>query len=367
MLPARSLVKNEDGKVELRFADGQKQFADAFADDMRLRLGLKSRSVWSLRLAAANQRYNLINVHGQPNGEGLQGVVAVVPYYGDHRFIPWFLAYYRKIGICYFVFLDLSKTSDLAAYVADAADVAVWQIRNKLRVSDALHALNYLRHRYARDGWCLSVEPYDLFVFPKSETRHLQDLVDFMTYERQDHLFAMIVDAYGEKPARQINVGETFSPLEHLPFFDRVGYETTLSEKKKTAIIQGGVQRRLLFADQPMNAPLLNCAPLVKMKRDYYYTSATRQMVPGHLNQAHSEWHTSISACILRFAMLSSSECLHIARLIEAAGLNSDRVPPLYAGSEALAMTALKVEGSGHFNTSQDLVECGLLNVGQWF
>jgi hypothetical protein len=30
-------------------------------------------------------------------------------------------------------------------------------------------------------------------------------------------------------------------------------------------------------------------------------------------------------------------------------------------------MTALKVEGSGQFNTSQDLVECGLLNVGQWF
>jgi hypothetical protein len=367
MLPARNFVKTEDGKIEVRFVDAQKQFTDSFADDMRLRLGLKSRSVWSLKLAAANQRHNLILVHGQPNGQDVQGVVAVVPYYGDHRFLPWFLAYYRKIGVAQFVFLDLSKTSDLAAYLADAADVAIWQIRNKLRVSDALHALNYLRHRYARDGWCLSVEPYDLFVFPRSETRHLQDLVDFMTYERQDHLFAMIVDAYGEKPARQIAVGETFSPLEHLPFFDRVGYETTLSEKKKTAIIQGGVQRRLLFADQPMNAPLLNCAPLVKMKRDYYYTSATRQMVPGHLNQAHSEWHTSISACILRFAMLSSSECLHIARLIEAAGLSSDRVPPLYAGSEALATTALKVEGSGHFNTSEDLVECGLLNVGQWF
>lgn len=367
MLPARSFVKSEDGKVEVQFSDGQKQFSDGFADEVRLRLGFKSRATWALRLAAANQRLNLIAVHGQPNGQHLHGIIAVVPYYGDHRFLPWFLAYYRKIGVSYFVFLDLSKSSDLAAYVADATDVAVWQIRNRLRVSDALHALNYLRHRYARDGWCLSVEPYDLFVFPKSETRHLQDLVDFMEYERQDHLFAIIVDAYGEQPARNMDVAETFSPLDYLPFFDRVGYDTTLSKEKRTANIQGGVQRRLLFADQPLNAPFLNCAPLVKMRTNYYYTNSTRRMTPAHLNLAHSEWHTSISACILRFAMLSSSECLHTARLIETAGLNPDRAAPLYSGSEALAMAALKIEGSGCFETSQDLVECGLLNVGQWF
>jgi hypothetical protein len=367
MLPARSFVKLENGKVEVQFRDGQRQIADAVAKEIRSRLGFKSRFTWPANLAAENQRYNLVAVHGRPNGRDVQGVVAVVPYYGDHRFLPWFLSYYRKLGVSYFVFLDLSKSCDLTAHVEDASDVAVWQIRDRLRVSDALHALNHLRHRYARDGWCLSVEPYDLLVFPKSETRHLHDLVDFMKYERQDHLYAIIVDAYGEQPARQMKIAGAFSPLDHLPFFDRVGYDTTLSKETSTANIQGGVQRRLLFADRPLNAPLLNCTPLVRLRSDCYYTHTTRKLTTARLNLAHAEWHTSISACVLRFAMLASSECLHIAKLIETASLYPDRAAPIYAGIETLSASALKTEGSGCFRTSQDLIECGLLNVGQWF
>jgi len=367
LLPVRSFVKLENGKVEARFRDGGGSGVPALAAGIMPRLLFNARFTWPMQLAARRQRRKLELVLGPSAGDPSRRIVAVVPYYGDHRFLGWFLDFYRNLGVSLFVFLDLSKRHDLATHAGSAADIAIWRLRDNLRMVDALHALNHLRHRYARNRWCLSVEPYDLLVFPKSETRHLGDLTDFMKNEGQNHLYAIVVDAYGEQPANQIAFNGTRAPLEHLPWFDRVGYETISSVERSFDNVRGGVQRRRLFADRPHHAPYLNCIPLVMLKPDYFYICANRQMIPSHLNRAHGEIHSSISACILRFAMLTDSESLHIAKQLEAARHQAGQAAPLYAGSEALAKVALKTEGSFRFRSSQDLVDCGLLNVGQWF
>jgi hypothetical protein len=325
------------------------------------------RFTWKLRRGAAKTGRRLILAAGAADGARIKGVPAVVPYYGDHRLLNWFLAYYRGLGAGHFVFLDLGAKRDLHEWVGDAADCSVWRPEGFMHPSSTIHALNFLRHRYARGKWCLSVEPFDLLVFPKSETRHLRDLIDFVESEQRDHVAAVVVDAYGDGPAREMAVTGERSPVELLPYFDRFGYQTMEAGETKAVPIMGGVQRRALYGDEPKMAPPLNRIPLVKISKEAFYTASTRQLVPHKLNTPHSDWHSTTTACLLRYAMLGDEVSLHIAKQAEGGQLYPDQTTAMYPGSETMAGMTLKNQNSGRFTGSQDLLGCGLINNGQWF
>jgi hypothetical protein len=321
-----------------------------------------------LMFAAFSAGRRLQCVQGKARNKKTGAVVAVVPYYGDHRLMPWFLGYYRRLGVPSFVFLDLSQDGDLDKHLADEADCTIWRPRGGfIHPSRTLHALNFLRQRYARNKWCLSVEPYEMLVFPHSETRHIRDLIDFIECEHRSHVFAIVVETYGEVPASEIAFSAGQSPLDHIPFFDSAGYATGEQSLLKSVPIKGGLQRRALFAEAPQDAPHLHRVPLVRLAWDRFYLASTRLMVPFSLNTAHAPWHSSPTACLLHFAILTDDFSLHIAKQAEAGRLCTEDARTLYPGAEAMIRMALKIEGSRKFTGSTDLLESGLLNNGQWF
>lgn len=325
------------------------------------------RYTWPLKLAALRAGRQLCRVFGKPDGRKIGSVIAVVPYYGDHRMLPWFLGYYRKLGVRLFVFLDISADKDLPGRLESATDCAVWHPKGFMHPGKTIDALNHLRHLYARNKWCLSVEPYDFLVFPKCETRHIRDLTDFIESEQRRHVFAIVVDAYGDGPACEMRASDDVSPFEQLPYFDRFGYQTAAGEALDVVPILGGVQRRYLYGDEPQRAPALNRIPLLKLTWDCYYLASTRVVVPARFNTPHSEWHSTTTACLLRYALLGSEMPLHLAKQAEPAQLHPDTITPLFAGSEAMVSATLKNQGSQKFGSSRDLLECGLINNGQWF
>jgi hypothetical protein len=265
------------------------------------------------------------------------------------------------------VFLDISADHGLTARLTETLDCAVWVPKGFMHPRKTIHALNYLRHRYARGKWCLSIEPADFLVFPKSETRHIRDLIDFVESEQRKHVFAIVVDTYGDGPAARPRGAEEESPFQSLPFFDRFGYQTAETGALSTVPILGGVQRRSLYGDEPHKAPVLSRIPLVKLNWDCYYIASTRVMVPEALNAAHCEWHATTTACLLRYAVLSDEMSLHIGKQAEEGSLYPDHVTPMYVGSATMTAMSLKNQGSGTYVSSQDLLDCGLLNNGQWF
>jgi len=339
------------------------EFFDLFSEHRKFFF----RYTLPLKLASLRAGRRLEHAFGKPDGRKIASVIAVVPYYGDHRLLPWFLTYYRKLGIKFFAFLDISTEHDLADRLDSATDCAVWRPKGFMHPGKTVDALNYLRHRYARDRWCLSVEPYDLLVFPKSETRHIRDLTDFMESEQRKHVFAIVVDTYGDAPASEMSLSGEISPADQLPYFDRFGYQTAAAEALDVIPILGGVQRRYLYGDEPQRAPALNRIPLLKVTWDCYYLASTRVVVPTRLNTPHSPWHSTTTACLLRYALMGSEMPLHIAKQAEPAQLYPDSVTPLFAGSETMTSAILKNQGSQQFTSSQNLLDCGLLNNGQWF
>ena len=300
----------------------------------------------------------------RPSG---RGVVVVGPYYGNERLLPPFLAHHRGLGVEQFVFLDLSSEGGLAAILAEESDCAVWRPRREPKPGGAIYWLNYLRRRYATGRWCLSLEPNEHFVFSRSECRQLRDLTDFLEAERRNHLYALVVEMYGDRPASTLNLLPGEHPLAALPYFDALGYATTGPHRYRNVVVRGGVQRRTLYWDMPRRSPALNRVPLVKWHWNYLYVAGTRLLMPRRLNTSHSPWHSSPTACLLGFALLDGEATLARAAMAEAGQIAKGGGGTVYPGIAALRRHQLKEDVSRRYTGSAALVDCGLLNPGQWF
>jgi hypothetical protein len=275
-------------------------------------------------------------------------VIACVTYRNERVLLGSFLAHHRALGIGGFVFLDLSTQGELAARLAGDADCVVWRPRPG-RWESAESWSNVLRFRHGVERWCLSVSACDFLVFPRCESRSIRSLTDFLETEHRDHAFAVTVHMYGEGPAEAVADGAAADPFSALPLFDPVGYVTSASGEDGTVRVGGGLTRRTLFRTVPRNAPRLDCIPLVRWRRHFSYVDGTRSLQPRRLNRPHAPWHSSPTACLLCFSLLLEPED------------DAD------AGLGTLRSQDLRTNASRRYRSSEDLVECGMLNPGQWF
>lgn len=288
------------------------------------------------------------------------GTVVVAAHYGHHAIVDAFLDHHRRLGIREFVFLDLSG-GGLASHLAGQVGCAVWRPRDTTAVAEVTHWLNGLRTRYATGRWCLSLDTADSFVFHRCETRRLADFTDFLESEGRNHVFALVIDMYGEGAAEAQG---TRAALRH---FDPFGFVTLEPGWTRNVIVRGGPQRRILFSGRPRQSPALNRIPLVRWSWYCAYVAGTRLVLPVYLNNPHAHWHSSPTACILRFALLQDADTLRNAARWEAQVTMKDGGLASYPGLSRLREVALKQDCSGTYEDSRDLVDAGLLNPGQWF
>ncbi len=339
------------GKAVARFGAG--------VGVIRLSLFLWLRSYWRGR--------QLVRFFGGRGGGQKSGPVAIVPYYGNEALLPAFLDHHRRLGIEEFVFLDLSAGRKLGAVLAGESDCAVWLAPLGAAPQRALDWLNHLRRRYGCGRWCLSLEPNELLVYRHCETRQVADFTAFLETERRDHVYALLVDLYGDKPAAGLRLEKGEDPLSVLPYFDPLGYITSGPHRYRNVIARGGVRRRTLYCEAPRQSPALNRIPLVKWRWYYVYAAGTRLLMPPRLNTSHSNWHSSPTACLLSLALLDSDEGLVRAWLSEEGQVAAAGGRLSNPGLMELRRRPLKEDVSARFCGSESLVACGLINPGQWF
>lgn len=294
-----------------------------------------------------------------------RGCVTVAAHHGDHALADAFLDHHRRLGVGHFVFLDLSADGGLASHLGAAPGCAVWRPRDPAAVGDAPTWLNGLRGRYAIGRWCLSLDTTDALVFYRCETRTMADFTEFLEAESRDHVYALVVEMYGERPAAELAAqGVAPSGLDR---FDAFGFVTLDPGRFRNVIVRGGLQRRTLNRARPRRSPALNRIPLVRWQWFYGYVAGTRLIVPAYLNNPHTPWHSSPTACILRYALLATPETLETAARHEAAVTVKDGGLAAYPGLARLRDASPLGDGSRRYGSTRDLVEAGLLNPGQWF
>jgi len=281
--------------------------------------------------------------------------------------LPWFLDYYRKLGIGHFLVVDNGSGDGGREYLAGQEDVSVWLTHDSYKQARfGMDWMNGLLHRHGGGHWCLTVDPDEFLVYPHHDTRPLQALTDWLDAGNVRAFSAMLLDMYprGSLAARPYRAGQ--DPFGIARWFDPANYVIRKNGEYGNLWIQGGPRARAFFAEDPENAPALNKIPLVRWRRGQVYVSSTHMLLPRSLNRVYDEnGGEKASGCLLHakflstFAEKSAEELVRRQHYADSqeylayhAGLRDD--PDFWC------------EAACEFQDWRQLEELGLISGGNW-
>ena len=205
--------------------------------------------------------------------------------------LPYFLDYYRSMGIGHFFFVDNDSDDGAEDYLAQQSDCSVWSASASYkRARFGVDWLNWLQRKYAHGHWALTVDPDEFLVYPFCDTRPLRALTDWLDASSIKSFSAMLLDMYpkGRLDEQPYRAGQ--NPMEIASWFDSGNYTISRNKIFSSLWIQGGPRSREFFAETPEKAPALNKIPLVKWDKKYTYVSSTHMLLPRGLNHVYDEW-----------------------------------------------------------------------------
>lgn len=204
--------------------------------------------------------------------------------------LPYFLKYYRDLGVNHFFMVDNGSDDGSREYLEQQDDVSLFTTRASYkRARFGTDWLNWLQRKYAHGHWTLVVDVDEFLVFPFCDTRPIRALTDWLDGSGVKAFSAMLIDMYPKGPIGAQPYREGQNPMEILHWFDSGNYMISKNEEYQNLWIQGGPRARQFFADDPDKAPALNKTPLVKWDRKYVYANSTHMLLPRGLNLVFDE------------------------------------------------------------------------------
>lgn len=281
--------------------------------------------------------------------------------------LPYFLRYYRRLGIKHFIIVDNGSQDGTTEYLSKQNDVSLWHTeRSYKRARFGVDWLNFLLERHGNGHWCLTVDIDEFFVFPHSDSRKIPALTHWLEESSLKSFGVMLLDMYSRRPYENTGYREGSDPFRKLNYFDSGNYSIRKNLKYGNLWIQGGPRQRVFFADDPEKAPALNKIPLVKWRRGYVYVSSTHSLLPRGLNLVYDEWGgEKATGCLLHAKFLNILRDKALEELERNEHYAAGREYRAYG--EALDKgLPLWTEQSVKYEGWRQLEEIGLMSSGGW-
>ena len=281
--------------------------------------------------------------------------------------LPFWLKHHRGLGVRHFLIVANDCSDGTVAYLTKQADVSLWTTDDSYRMSRfGMDWLGVLHRRYGADHWCLTLDADELFIYPRHDTRPLDQLTAHLDRSGVRSFGATMIDLYPMGRLSDVTYSAGDDPTGALGWFDAFPYWVQRQPKLHNLWLQGGPRARTFFSDQPDRAPTLNKVPLVRWSRGYTYVSSMHTMLPRALN------HTYDTATAVRM----TGALLHtkfLDQIIEKSAEELSRrehfgqpqdYDPYYKA--IIADPVLWTEQSCPWQGWQDLAERGIIEAGDW-
>lgn len=282
--------------------------------------------------------------------------LAVVCVRNERLRLPYFLTYYRRLGIQRFLVIDNASDDGTTEALLVEPDVHVFQTRDHYSTSRyGVDWINALLARYAVGRWTLTVDADELFVYPGCEVCGLDRLTHALERRHEDAILTFLLDMYGERAVRETTCAPGQPWLDVCAWFDRDGYEWNRDHPRYGAVPQrGGPRRRRLWpAGTSRPAPFLPKIPLVRWQAGLAYTASTHILDGPRLS--------ALTGVLLHFKLL--------ADFVDKAPFEARRAEHWDQGAQYAAYAAAleadpaltcRFEGSVRYEDSRQLVSLGL-------
>ena len=102
-------------------------------------------------------RHQLSLLRDQTAAIGAEDILAFVVLRNEATRLPYFLDYYRRLGVGHFLIIDNGSDDGSAEMLRPQSDVSLWQTSAGYKASRfGLDWLTFLLMTYGRDHWCLT-------------------------------------------------------------------------------------------------------------------------------------------------------------------------------------------------------------------
>nr|WP_211201665.1 glycosyltransferase family 2 protein [Rhodobacter sp. NTK016B] len=323
------------------------------------------RRRWLFR--ARRKARDLRAVRNRTSGIDRNAILLFATLRNEKPRLPYFLKYYRDLGVQHFLIVDNGSDDGSTDYLAAQPDVSLWRTEASYKASRfGMDWMNALLRRHGHGHWSLVVDVDEFFLYPFCDTRPLRALTDWLDDAGLRSFGTLLLDVYPRGPVREQPCIEGRNPLEIASWFDSANYTITRNADFRNLWIQGGPRARAFFADHPKAAPALNKVPLVKWHRSYAYVSSTHMLLPRGLNLTYDTLGgEKASGCLLHAKFL--------ATLGEKADEELARGEHYMGGREYHAYarglddeTNLWTKWSERFINWRQLEIMGLMSKGSW-
>lgn len=295
-------------------------------------------------------------------------VLAFATIRNGMQLLPYFLDYYRRMGVDHFLIVENDSADGTRGYLAAQPDVSVWTTDASYKRSRfGMDWVNWLLRKYGTGHWCLTVDSDEFLVYPFCDTRPLSALTDWLEECGIKSFGAMLLDMYPRESPETGCYLPGSDPLESQSWFDAGNYTIKKDYRYQNLWIQGGPRMRVFFSNNPRKAPALNKVPLVFWQRNYAYVSSTHMLLPRGLNRVYEEWggekacgallHTKFLPGFGSRAAEEMSRRQHFAGSVEYKA---------YYEGPSKHQTGLWCSNSERYVNWRQLESLGILSKGNW-
>lgn len=279
--------------------------------------------------------------------------------------LPWFLDWYRRLGVVHFLIVDNASTDNTPDLLRAQPDVSMWRTDASYRA--ARHGVDWVNALLGRHGvgrWVVCADPDEILVYPHHQTRRLPALTRWLEACGRDSLGTLLLDLYGDRPVEQTPYRAGDDPIAAAPWFDAGNYVVERHPRYHNLWIQGGPRMRAFFADEPGAAPALNKIPLVRWRRGYAFRTSTHTLLPRRLNRVYDRQGGALTSGVL----LHTKFLAPLAEKVREEMVRREH----YADSAEYRAYASRGEAglwtphSVRYRDWQQLCELGLMAVGGW-
>ncbi|ALI55776.1 glycosyltransferase family 2 protein [Celeribacter marinus] len=234
---------------------------------------------------AIRARHDLTCVADRTSQIRPHDILVVVTLRNECIRLPYFLQYYRDLGVSHFLIIDNDSDDGSGAYLKSQNDVSLWHTQASYKRADfGVRWMNWLARKYCHGHWTLTVDVDEFFVYPFCDTRPIPALTDWLDNSGLKSFSAMMIDMYPKGSVDAVAYRAGQNPMEIAEWFDSGNYTISTNPDYFNLWIQGGPRARRFFKDDPENAPSMNKIPLVKWDRKFAYIQSTHMLLPRGLN-----------------------------------------------------------------------------------
>jgi len=278
--------------------------------------------------------------------------------------LPYFVEYYRKIGVNHFLVIDNDSTDGMMEWARSQPDISVWHTKAGYKASNfGMEWCNVLLKKYGIGHLCVTVDPDEFLVYPCMETRSLRELGEYMKMEKRQSFHTVMLDAYSNKPLSETIYNQGDNPFDVAPYFDRDGY-VQISTLTMPTFTRGGPRMRVHNRHDPLKSPALNKIPVVWWQWNFRYVSSMHDLKPMKLMRVQDKESPAPTGALFHFKFFAS--------LRDKAAEELHRKEHYFGGTEyeryaKESRENLYEEGiSVRYESTEQLIRLGLMCRGNW-